>query len=179
MKSIYKWMRLEVRSGESRRGKRRIIFLAMTALFLLAGCISGTEQSREISNPMREVEGKQEFEKVGVYIEVPAGAQDARYYIVNDEIAEIQFTFNGAKYSYRSSGETEDLTGLSEELEPDRTVEENRGEKLKAEISVGAQGAQLAQWEREGNYFSLYTEDEVESEVFDSLCKELVGDSRS
>ena len=145
----------------------------------LAGCTKKQEEIKEVSNPMKEVEGNQAFREVGAYIEVPAGAQDSKYYIVDKKIAEIIFVFNDAEYSYRSSNKTEDLEGETAKLEEDqsRTVQGNKDQE--ATVQTDVQGGQLALWQYEDNSYSLYTEDEVPTEVFDSLCRELMTDSIS
>lgn len=157
----------------------QLTFIFILALGTLVGCAKRQEEIKEVSNPMKEVEGNQAFREVGAYIEVPAGAQDSKYYIVNEEIAEIIFVFNDAEYSYRSSNKTEDLTGETAELEEgqSRTVLGNKNQE--ATVQMDVQGGQLALWQYEDNYYSLYTEDEVPTEVFDSLCRELITDSIS
>ena len=171
---------LEKKKG--RKDIRKILQLTFIFIFLLgtlAGCTKKQEEIKEVSNPMKEVEGNQAFREVGAYIEVPAGAQDSKYYIVDKKIAEIIFVFNDAEYSYRSSNKTEDLEGETAKLEEDqsRTVQGNKDQE--ATVQTDVQGGQLALWQYEDNSYSLYTEDEVPTEVFDSLCRELMTDSIS
>ena len=89
------------------------------------------------------------------------------------------FRSNDAEYSYRSSNKTEDLEGETAKLEEDqsRTVQGNKDQE--ATVQTDVQGGQLALWQYEDNSYSLYTEDEVPTEVFDSLCRELMTDSIS
>ena len=98
---------LEKKKG--RKDMRKILQLTFIFIFLLgtlAGCTKKQEEIKEVSNPMKEVEGNQAFREVGAYIEVPAGAQDSKYYIGDKKIAEIIFVFNDAADSYRSSNKT-------------------------------------------------------------------------
>lgn len=157
--------------------KKWYLIIGLAVLALTAGC-QGTQSSREVSDPLKEVEGKEEFEKVGAYIEVPAGAENTKYYIIDDEIAEIRFDFNGASYIYRSSNQTEDVAdlGVKFDKEQSRTVEAGKNGTA-AEVRVDENGGQLAQWQYGENYYSLYTDGQAEDTVFDSLCRELLEDS--
>lgn len=136
------------------------------------------EKKEEIENPMEEVESAAAFEKLGANIEVPAGAKDARYYIVNDEIAEIQFVFNDAVYSYRASIEEEDLSGVCDEAAEGKDSKFTVGEK-EIVIEMMENGGYLTQWEYEPVHYSLYTADEVEEAVIQALVREMVLDTAS
>ena len=153
--------------------KKKLIWImsAVFAVSVLAGCTQ-EEKKVEVPNPMVEVDGSQAFEEVGAQIEVPAGAVDAKFYIINDEVAEIQFRFHDAEFSYRASSLVQDISGvnLSMESGKERTVEA-AGKSITIETT--SEGGRLAEWEREPKAYSLYTADEVEDTVIESLVKDL------
>ena len=87
-------------------------------LVLLGGCSQVEHKSAEMEreetpplDPAVEVEGIEAFARLGADIDVPAGAENAKYYIISDRIAEIQFSQNGVQYSYRAS-QMDEATGV-------------------------------------------------------------------
>lgn len=163
--------------AEGLQMKKKLICVASLTLAagLLAGC-SQQESKVEVPNPMVEVDGSEAFEKVGAQIEVPAGAVDAKFFIINDEIAEIQFHFHDAEYSYRASSLAEDISGVYLEMDGDKRLSvSTTGRNLPVETTT--EGGRLAEWEWEPVSYSLYTADEVEDDEISSLVKELVTDT--
>lgn len=157
--------------------KKKLVWIVSAALAvgMLAGCAQ-QENKVEVPNPMVEVDGSEAFEKVGAQIEVPAGAVDAKFFIINDEIAEIQFRFHDAEYSYRASSLAEDISGVSMDMDANKRLSlSTTGRNLFIETT--AEGGRLAEWEWEPVSYSLYTADEVEDEEIKSLVKELVVDT--
>ena len=80
----------------------RKLCLLLGMLVLLGGCSSLNDSEpeikrEEIPDPLVEVEGTQAFARVGADIEAPVGAENARYYIISERIAEIQFSQNGVE----------------------------------------------------------------------------------
>lgn len=90
------------------RLKRYLV--SLLAVVLLSGCTPDDpdgpgirpeirkEEREEVPDPTVEVEGTWAFAEVGADIEAPVGAENARYFIVSDRIAEIQFTRNDVPY---------------------------------------------------------------------------------
>lgn len=155
--------------------KFMLLVLMMLTAGMLAGC-SQEENKVEVPNPMVEVDGSEAFKKVGAQIEVPAGAVDAKFFIIDDEVAEIQFRFHDAEYSYRASSLAEDISGVHAEMDGDKRLSvATTGRNLVVETT--AEGGRLAEWEWEPVSYSLYTADEVEDDEISSLVKELVTET--
>lgn len=55
---------------------------------------TGTEP-QELPNPMVEVKDVLAFETIGVHMVLPEGAEDTSFFIINQEVADAQFTLDG------------------------------------------------------------------------------------
>ena len=81
---------------------------------------SGTETSSAVQrpNPMTAVTDKTAFQSLGVYMALPEEAEDPLCFILNGEVAEIQFSYHEIPYSYRASNTAEDFAGIFERFTP-------------------------------------------------------------
>lgn len=149
---------------------------------LLGGCSSvdsvgskmkGTETPTP--DPFVEVEGIQAFARVGADIDVPAGAENAKYYIISDEIAEIQFSQNGVQYSYRASQVVEDVAGVQGEMQEVEDVQAAAGSQVIPIQKAG--GSYLAVWKWGQVAYSLATDDPVDVGMMRSLAEELARET--
>lgn len=160
------------------------IWLLLGVAVLLLGCAKQENQKgpvrpeatkEEVPDPMTEVEGAQAFAKVGADIEAPAGAEDARYYIIAERIAEIQFMQNGVQYSYRAARTEENVTGMrteTQELEDARAVVGSR------EIPIQIAGnSYVAIWRWGDISYGLIARDSADGNVMKSLVEELARDT--
>lgn len=154
-------------------------WLLLTVVFLFVGCAPEEpvkqeiqrEEKKEVPDPAVEVEGTWAFAGVGADIEVPVGAENARYFIISDKIAEIQFTHNGIPYSYRASQLEENLTeiqGEAQEVEGLQAVIDSHVIPVRE-----AGGRFLAVWKWGGTYYSLTAEEQVDSGIMRSMVEEL------
>lgn len=157
--------------------KKRLGIIILTGLMIfITGCAAAKENKTEIPNPMVEVEGSEAFQEVGANIEAPAGAENSKYYIINDEVAEIQFQFNEAWYSYRASGLRDDISGVYDTPVDGKEIELTVGTK-DIDIEALSEGGRLAEWGWEPVEYSLYTADDVEDDVVRSLVKQLATET--
>lgn len=157
-------------------------WLLLGMLVLLGGCSSvGTMEPKTeraetpTPAPFVEVEGIQAFARVGADIDVPAGAENAKYYIISDEIAEIQFNQNGVQYSYRASQVVEDVAGVQGEIQEVEDVQAAAGSQV---IPIQKAGSSyLAVWKWGQVAYSLVTDDPVDVGMMRSLAEELARET--
>lgn len=167
-----------------RKKSFRIVLCGVLAACLLMGC-TGSEKKQEVTNEkgevlnsLEEVQDSRVFADLGAEIEVPMGAENAKYYIVDKKIAEIQFHFYDTEYVYRGSKASGDISGKKDDFKDasEHLVSvKNTDPETEVTIKASSSGAKLGQWAFEdGSQYTLYTEGDVEDAAFDSLCKELV-----
>jgi len=91
------------------------IVLAIAMIFCFAGC-GKTEEPAAVGlpNPMVEYSSLQEIDAEAEVGLMPIGnASDEKFYVINGETAEYDFTIDGIEYSYRANNGTyEDISGL-------------------------------------------------------------------
>lgn len=160
------------------------VWLLLGMAVLLIGCAKEEIQERQIKretpkeeapDPITEVEGATAFAKVGADIEAPAGAEDAKYFIIADRIAEIRFTRNEVLYSYRASRTEGNLTGTEEEP---RDVEGVKAAVGNYEIPIQTVGGNyLALWKWGEIAYGLIAREPVDAAVMKSLTEELARDT--
>ena len=157
-------------------GRKGILLaVALTAL-LAAGCRGGQKEpakaseaetsapaetdttaetetgSQELPNPMTEVKDVLAFEAIGVHMVLPEGAEDASFFIINQEVADAQFTLEGVAYTYRAYGDT----------------------SLEVLIKTTDSGGRLASWAWGSTKYTLYTAAQVEDDTITDLTMKLV-----
>ena len=66
----------------------------------------------QISDPYAEINSAKEFEKLGIYINIPEDAEDIVYSIIDGNIADMSFSLEGHSFNLRASKQSEDFSGL-------------------------------------------------------------------
>ncbi len=156
-----------------------IVFALLFAAALpLAGCTTQQNTGAQLPNPVVEVENSAAFEKLGLSIDAPKDATDMTYSIIDDRLAQVQFSLDGASYTYRtavSDDENEDISGIYEEFEEEENAMSIDGADWWAIIVVKTikSGGYLASWQYDKHLFTLYTPDQPEAEAFSELATEL------
>lgn len=166
------------------RLKRYLV--SLLAVVLLSGCTPDDpdgpgirpeirkEEREEVPDPTVEVEGTWAFAEVGADIEAPVGAENARYFIVSDRIAEIQFTRNDVPYRYQAS-QKEDLAGLSQGTQEAGGLEAMVGSSA---IPIeGSDGRFSAAWRWGGTSYRLIADEQVDGQIMKSLVEELARET--
>ena len=136
---------------------------------------SGTA-TQELPNPMAEVKDVLAFEAIGVHMVLPEGAEDTSFFIINQEVADAQFTLDGVAYTYRASDTAEDFAGIFERFK-DEAISRNYdyGEtSLEVLIKTTDSGGRLASWEWGSTKYTLYTAAQVDDETITDLTMNLV-----
>ena len=160
--------------------KRLIFCLALMMLF--TGCgknedevLQSSEPTTETlaettsAEPYREVESPEEFLDFGVFINVPKDSENTSYSIIEGDIAEINFKYDGIEYILRGTNTNKSLTDdINEEYKEirDSIANEVRDVTVLATVS----GRRTAQWNYEGTNFALISKDPVEFTEFSKLC---------
>ena len=136
---------------------------------------TGTEP-QELPNPMVEVKDVLAFETIGVHMVLPEGAEDTSFFIINQEVADAQFTLDGVAYTYRASDTAEDFAGIFERFK-DEAITQNYdyGEtSLEVLIKTTDSGGRLASWEWGSTKYTLYTAAQVDDDTITNLTMNLV-----
>lgn len=136
---------------------------------------SGTE-AQELPNPMVEVKDVLAFETIGVHMVLPEKAENASFFIINQEVADAQFTLDGVAYTYRASDTAEDFAGIFERFK-DEVISQNYdyGEtSLEVLIKTTDSGGRLAAWEWGSTKYTLYTAAQVDDDTITDLTMNLV-----
>ncbi len=160
--------------------------LSLLAVVLLSGCTPDDpaepetrpevqkEEREEVPDPTVEVEGTWAFAEMGADIEAPVGAENARYFIVSDRIAEIQFTRNDVPYRYQAS-QKEDLAGLSQGTQEAEGLEAMVGSSA---IPIEGSGGRFsAAWRWGGTSYRLIADEQVDGQIMKSLVEELARET--
>lgn len=136
---------------------------------------ASADGGEEIPNPYVEQEKAEDLGAVEVTMDAPEEASDVSYYIIDDEIAEIDFTLDENKYTYRGAAHAEDFAGIFEEFEEDVAALSDCGADEDLIVKTTVSGGRLASWSKNGAKYTLYTPASVADEDMFTLCIELIG----
>lgn len=131
-------------------------------------------------NPMAAVTDETAFQSLGIYMELPEEAEEPLCFILNGEVAEIQFDYNEIPYSYRASNTAEDFAGIFERFTDQvLTAEYIRAEgeentSVKAKIRTTQSGGRLASWSWNDTDYTLYTAASVQDEEIAAVVTRLL-----
>ena len=106
--------------------KKAVVLSAICLMILCAACAKKEEPAKEpetaateeakvgVPNPMVEVTKDELMEKLGLGFNVPEGAENVKYFIIDGKMAEMQFVFNTVKINARilPTAEYEDISGM-------------------------------------------------------------------
>ncbi len=158
-------------------------WLMLLVIFLLGGCApdepvrpkAQREEEKETPDPVVEVEGIWAFAGVGADIEAPVGAENARYFIVGDAVAEIRFVRNDVAYSYKASKSEADLNaqqGGAREVEGVQAQVDDHAIPIQE-----TDGGLTATWRWGSVSYSLTAEGPVDVQIMRTLVEELARET--
>ncbi len=174
---------------------KRFFALTLTLLFvlsLLSGCmlenlaailtdaepdiahVPAEDPPAQLPNPLKEVNGPADFLPLGVVTDAPAGAENVRYTVIADTIAEVQFTHSGCSFTLRAAKAEGDISGVY--LDFVKTEEYAfQGTGLAAAVSTAADGAALVCWKQNGISYSLFTPDAAAPAALAAIVSSIAG----
>lgn len=99
--------------------KLTALLLAAAMIFALCACGGNDEPAEpegnaQIANPMVEVDETELQNALGVALNAPEGAENVKYFLINEILGEVQFNYDGIEYSYRAqkTDKLEDISGV-------------------------------------------------------------------
>ncbi|HWQ59288.1 MAG TPA: hypothetical protein VN540_09745 [Clostridia bacterium] len=111
----------------------------------------------QIPNPMEPVSGAAAFEDIGITMDAPEGAEDISYFIISNELAQVNFTLSGFEYTYRASKTQTDISGVYDTFAEAFSVDcDADGAVLTVTAQNASSGGRLATWSANGVNYSLW-----------------------
>ncbi len=91
-----------------------ILTACLLVVCLFTACGEQPDEPTSVSNPMVGVTKEQVVEKIGAPLGEVSDAENVTYFIIGDEIGEMQFDSNGVKITARIklTAEAEDISGV-------------------------------------------------------------------
>ncbi|MDL2237369.1 hypothetical protein LJC56_06025 [Christensenellaceae bacterium OttesenSCG-928-K19] len=105
--------------------KLSALLLAVCICAGIAACATKDPATENLENPVVEVDSPEVIQKqLDIFILVPEGAENVRYSIISDEIAQADFTLDGVEYTERiQKTETlEDISGVYTTMEEEKDM---------------------------------------------------------
>lgn len=162
--------------------KRWNVMLTAFLLALLCGCtrapsvgqVPQDEPIAQVPNPVVDVDGPKAFDPLGFTIDAPAGAENVRYSIIADQLAQVNFTLAGREYTYHAASTEDDITGVYETFDMEELNVQADGTDWYAEVNVrtisGGQRGAVALFFYEPVQYSLYTGDTITAQELVTLA---------
>lgn len=151
--------------------KKTICFILVFLIILLSGCeVKPPMPLDEVSVPTEDVSSLSS--QIGIQMSVPQKARNVMCSIINDLIAECEFSYDGVIFAHRAS-KTYSGTQLYGVAGKTKEVESFENGDIEVDVFSFENGATVALWYENGNHHSLYSLKIVSAEVLKSIIKEL------
>lgn len=154
--------------------KKLLSILTAALALALAACADRpsapgpAETAAQLPNPVADAADASAFSRLGVAIDAPQGAEDVRYSIIADKIAQVLFTCGGRAYTCRAAAAGEDISGVYEAFDDDvlSTVVDADGYSVEVTTRTigGGENGALASWTCGAAQYTLYTGDAVNAD---------------
>ena len=146
------------------------ILLVFALVFALCACGAEEEPVAGIANPMRSVDDKEFKSFTGVDPTLPGGAENVAYFIIANELGELQFRSGSADWSFRvkQSKEAEDISGVY--FSSPSVI--NSGDAVISVESDGSIGT--VTWFKDGRSFALYMKGEVSDKALADMYENIL-----
>ena len=150
--------------------KKILCFMSVLILIFCTAC-SGSAVLEETSVPADNID--ELSARIGIEMSLPDGAGNVQYSIINDLIAQVQFTYNGIVFTHRSSKAYSGpaLYGIEKQYTIIETI--TVGEDVEAVLTSFKDGATLVEWYENGNHHSLYSAKVIGTDVLTEIIEKL------
>ncbi|MDR2107888.1 MAG: hypothetical protein LBP28_00285 [Coriobacteriales bacterium] len=121
---------------------------------------ASSSSAAQLPNPQKRVSGLDDFKALNLRMSVPTEAADVSFYIIGEEIAEVDFLVNDTSFIYRGSAVAQsNLSGVYEEFSSPQTQSVTRdGVQATLTVEIATSGILRATWTwPEGNYSLIGT----------------------
>ena len=106
-----------------------------------------------VPNPIEEVGSAEDFEAIGITnLHTPDSAENVKYSIIDDKVAQIDFAYYGVEYCLRAAKTEDDISGLYGDTVSEKELS---GGGTLTEIADGEKTYFKVEWKRNGVSFSL------------------------
>lgn len=130
-----------------------------------------------LPNPMQEVTDVLAFETLGVHMVAPAKGENVKYFIINGEVADIQFDLDGVSYTWRASNTADDFAGIFERFKEGAEITityDAPDASSDAVIRTTESGGRLAQWKWGDTNYTLHTAAETDDDTITEVTRQLM-----
>lgn len=151
-----------------------VLCAVVTSLFAACGS-GGNTSSSEVDggaaavNPLVKSESLEALIKeIGVKIALPENAKDTAFYVLDKDIAQINFYVDDVKYTLRGTLKTEDVAGVYGDMKDVGTFTAISGDKS-AEVTVtSTEESAVYKWSVDKSYYTLICGEAVKDVKTDS-----------
>ena len=160
----------------------RILPALLAAALLLAACgVAQETPGVSLPNPVQEVASYADFAPLELFLDAPAAAENVRYSIVAEEIAQVRFSFDGSAYCCRASYLSEDISGMHAKFDAEERgvcAESTNGSvEIRIRTVDGGKAGALATWQLGAAQFTLSTTEAVTADEMQNLALMLASDA--
>ena len=136
-----------------------------------AGDSEGDEPPVMVGSPIEDVQSAADFEKLGFSINAPEGAEDVAYCIMDGEIAQVEFTLDGHKFTYRAAKLDGDFSGANGEVVGSASL----NAEYNAVLDCLSPEMWRAHWNKDGVSYYLSNFDGASEETITDAAELLMG----
>lgn len=166
----------------------RLLGVAVCALLIWGGC-DKTEQAPPqeqgayktgVSNPVVEVKDASAFTALGLKLEAPKEGTDTKYFIIANELAEVDFIYHKQVYCYRAATTQEDISGVYDRQAGKSdaiSIQAAGGDTTTMTVRRFEGGGAVASWKWGGVAFSLFARQCVNYDEFCTFARSVAAAS--
>lgn len=96
-----------------------VLVVGVTVGYLYPHFIGNNSQNDPnvmVGSPLKDVQSSADFEKLGFVIDAPESAEDVTYCILDGQIAQVDFTLDSHKFTYRAAKLDGDFSGTNSKV---------------------------------------------------------------